>query len=84
MLDDSFSALDAATDARLRAAMAGETATATVVVVSQRISTVMHADRIVVLDNGRVAGVGRHADLVEQCPVYREIVASQVSLEEVA
>lgn len=84
VLDDSFSALDAATDARLRAAMAGETATATVVVVSQRITTVMHADRIVVLDNGRVAGVGRHTDLVEQCPVYREIVASQVSLEEVA
>jgi len=84
VFDDSFSALDATTDARLRAALATETARATVVVVSQRISTVMRADRIVVLDNGRVTGVGAHSELLERCPVYREIVASQASLEEVA
>lgn len=84
VLDDSFSALDFATDAKLRAALAAETGEATVFVVAQRISTVMNAHRIVVLDNGRVAGVGTHAELLERCDVYREIVASQVSLEEVA
>jgi ATP-binding cassette subfamily B protein len=84
VFDDSFSALDFATDARLRAALKEETANATVFIVSQRIGTVMHADRIVVLDEGRVAGIGTHADLMETSLVYREIVASQVSLEEVA
>jgi ATP-binding cassette subfamily B protein len=84
VFDDSFSALDFATDARLRAALRDETGNATVFVVSQRISTVINADRIIVLDNGRVAGVGTHADLLENNEIYREIVASQVSLEEVA
>src|SRR5438128_2744247 len=84
VFDDSFSALDFATDARLRAALKSETANATVFVVAQRISTVINADRIVVLDNGRVVGIGTHAGLLEQSEVYREIVASQVSLEEVA
>src|SRR5437867_11853568 len=84
VLDDSFSALDVATDAKLRAALKSETANATVFVVAQRISTVIDADRIVVLDNGRVAGIGTHADLLETNEIYREIVASQVSLEEVA
>jgi ATP-binding cassette subfamily B protein len=84
VFDDSFSALDFVTDARLRAALKQETANATVFVVAQRISTVMNADRIVVLDNGRVAGIGTHADLLEKNDIYREIVASQVSLEEVA
>ena len=84
VFDDSFSALDFATDARLRAALKDETANATVFVVAQRIGTVMNADRIVVLENGRVAGIGTHADLLKSCDVYREIVASQVSLEEVA
>ena len=84
VFDDSFSALDFATDAKLRAALKGETANATVFVVAQRISTVINADRIVVLDNGRVAAIGTHADLLETSEVYREIVTSQVSLEEVA
>jgi len=84
VFDDSFSALDFATDAKLRAALKNETLNATVFVVAQRISTVINADRIVVLDNGRVAGIGTHADLVKSNEIYREIVASQVSLEEVA
>ncbi len=84
VLDDSFSALDFTTDARLRAALKRETADATVFVVAQRISTVVGADRIVVLDNGRVAGIGTHAELLERSEIYREIVASQVSLDEVA
>ncbi len=84
VFDDSFSALDFVTDAKLRAALKSETATATVFVVAQRISTVISADRIVVLDNGRVAGIGTHAELLDRSEVYREIVTSQVSLEEVA
>ena len=84
VFDDSFSALDFVTDAKLRAALKSETATATVFIVAQRISTILNADRIVVLDNGRVAGIGTHADLLEKNEIYREIVASQVSLEEVA
>ncbi len=84
VFDDSFSALDFATDARLRAALRADTAAATVFIVSQRIGTVMNADRIVVLDDGRVAGIGRHAELLETCDVYREIAESQASLEEVA
>ncbi|MFN7984112.1 MAG: ABC transporter ATP-binding protein [Vicinamibacterales bacterium] len=84
VLDDSFSALDYATDARLRAALKTHTTNATVIVVAQRISTVINADRIVVLDDGRVAGVGTHTELLARCSVYREIVESQVNIEEVA
>jgi len=84
VFDDSFSALDFATDARLRAALRQETTNATVFIVSQRIGTVMNADRIIVLDNGRVAGIGTHETLLENNEVYREIVQSQASLEEVA
>jgi ATP-binding cassette, subfamily B, multidrug efflux pump len=84
VFDDSFSALDFATDARLREALRAETADATVFIVAQRVSTVIAADRIIVLDNGRVAGIGTHAELLKNSGIYREIVASQVSLEEVA
>jgi len=84
VFDDSFSALDFATDARLRAALRAETTRSTVFIVSQRIGTVMNADRIIVLDEGRVAGIGSHAELVRTCSVYREIAESQASLEEVA
>jgi ATP-binding cassette, subfamily B, multidrug efflux pump len=84
VFDDSFSALDFATDARLRAALREETAGAAVFVVAQRISTVINADRIIVLDEGRVVGIGTHRELLERSEVYREIVASQVSLDEVA
>ena len=84
IFDDSFSALDFGTEARLRAALRNETADATVFIVAQRISTVIHADRIIVLDDGRVAGIGTHADLLKESAVYREIVASEVSLDEVA
>jgi ATP-binding cassette, subfamily B, multidrug efflux pump len=84
VFDDSFSALDFATDARLRAALRADLTAATVFVVSQRIGTVMGADRIIVLDDGRVAGIGTHADLMASCDVYRQIAESQASLEEVA
>jgi ABC-type multidrug transport system fused ATPase/permease subunit len=73
-----------ATDARLRAALRQETANATVFVVAQRISTIVNADRIIVLDEGRVVGIGTHAELLQSSGVYLEIVASQVSLDEVA
>jgi ATP-binding cassette subfamily B protein len=81
VFDDSFSALDFATDAKLRAALRSEVTSATVFIVSQRIGTVMNADRIIVLDDGRVAGIGRHAELLKTCEVYREIAESQASLD---
>ena len=84
VFDDSFSALDFATDARLRAALRADLTAATVFIVSQRIGTVMNADRIVVLDDGRVAGMGTHAELLRSCEVYREIAESQASLGDVA
>ncbi|HKY77764.1 MAG TPA: ABC transporter ATP-binding protein [Acidimicrobiia bacterium] len=77
LFDDSFSALDVATDARLRAALAPYTAEAAVIVVAQRVSTIRHADQIVVLEDGCVLGVGTHDELLAHCPTYREIVASQ-------
>ncbi|MEV3991098.1 ABC transporter ATP-binding protein [Streptomyces sp. NPDC049837] len=84
LFDDSFSALDYATDARLRAALAEETAGATVVIVAQRVSTIRDADRIVVLDQGRVVGTGTHEELMRDNHTYREIVLSQLTEEEAA
>jgi ATP-binding cassette, subfamily B, multidrug efflux pump len=84
LFDDSFSALDLATDARLRGALRPVTATATVVVVAQRVASIRDADQIVVLDDGAVVGIGHHHELVATCPTYAEIVASQFSAEEVA
>jgi ATP-binding cassette subfamily B multidrug efflux pump len=84
IFDDSFSALDFKTDARLRAALKKEITDSTVLIVAQRVSTVMDADRIVVLENGRIAGMGNHRELLNSCEVYREIVSSQLSEEEIA
>jgi len=84
IFDDSFSALDFRTDARLRAALRRETQGATVIIVAQRVATIMDADRILVLDGGRLVGIGTHRELLKTCPVYREIVLSQMSEEEIA
>jgi ATP-binding cassette subfamily B protein len=84
LFDDCFSALDAGTDARLRAALRSTTREATVLIVAQRVSTVMHADRIIVLDEGRVVGIGSHDVLMASCEPYREIVDSQLGAEAVA
>jgi ATP-binding cassette subfamily B protein len=84
LFDDTFSALDYATDARLRAALSRETSEATVVIVAQRVSTIRDADRIVVLDEGRVVGTGTHHELMADNPTYREIVLSQLTEEEAA
>jgi ATP-binding cassette subfamily B multidrug efflux pump len=78
LFDDCFSALDAATDARLRSALRDETGDANVVIVAQRVSTILHADRILVLDEGGLVGIGTHAELMADCPEYREIVESQL------
>ena len=84
VFDDSFSALDFRTDARLRAALGRELGHATVIIVAQRVGTILHADRIVVLDNGGMVGIGTHDELMRTCETYREIVLSQVTEEEVA
>jgi len=84
VFDDSFSALDFKTDAKLRAALKGETTDATVIIVAQRVSTVMDADRIIVLDEGKIVGSGTHQELMKNNEVYREIVSSQLSEEEIA
>ena len=84
IFDDSFSALDFKTDAKLRAALKKETVESTVIIVAQRVGTVMNADRIIVLDEGSVVGIGTHRELLDKCDVYRQIVSSQLSEEEIA
>lgn len=84
IFDDSFSALDFKTDAKLRQALQTETGDAAVLIVAQRVTTVLGADRIIVLDEGKIAGIGKHKELMETCQVYKEIVLSQLSAEEVA
>jgi len=83
MFDDSFSALDLKTDAQLRAALKSKMSDRTIIVIAQRISSIMEADQIVVLDHGTIAGIGTHKELMETCEVYKEIAASQLSAEEV-
>jgi ATP-binding cassette subfamily B protein len=82
LFDDSFSALDLKTDALLRGALKKKTGKSTIVVIAQRISTIMDADHIVVLDNGKVVGQGKHFELMSSCDVYREIAASQLTEKE--
>ncbi|MBW9157343.1 ABC transporter ATP-binding protein/permease [Clostridium sp. FP2] len=84
IFDDSFSALDFKTDAKLRAALKKETAKATVLIIAQRVATVMDADRIIVLDEGKIVGMGNHNELLTSCEVYHEIVSSQLSEEELS
>lgn len=84
IFDDSFSALDFKTDAKLRAALKDETAKATVLIIAQRVATVMDADRIIVLDDGEIVGMGTHKELLTNCKIYHEIVSSQLSEEELA
>jgi ATP-binding cassette subfamily B multidrug efflux pump len=84
IFDDSFSALDTATDARLRSALARNESDATMIVVAQRVSTIIDADQIVVLEDGHVVGRGTHAELVDSNPTYAEIVSSQLTAEEAA
>ena len=82
MFDDSFSALDYKTDTQLRRALAAKTKEAAVIIVAQRISTILHADQIIVLDDGRIAGIGSHGELLKSCETYREIARSQLSEKE--
>lgn len=83
VFDDTFSALDFITDAKLRKALRGETKKATVLIVAQRVSTVIDADQIIVLDEGKIAGIGKHKDLMKSCNVYKDIVTSQLSAAEI-
>jgi ATP-binding cassette subfamily B protein len=84
VFDDSFSALDYKTDVTLRRKLKESTADATVVIVAQRISTILHAQQIIVLDDGKIVGMGTHKELLASCDVYRQIAASQLSKEELA
>lgn len=82
LFDDSFSALDYKTDVTLRKALSEKLRDATVIIVAQRISTILHADKIIVLDEGRIAGIGRHEELLASCGAYQEIARSQLSEDE--
>jgi ATP-binding cassette subfamily B protein len=83
VFDDSFSALDFKTDIRLRSALKDYAKDATIFVVAQRVNSILDAHQILVLDNGEVAGIGKHADLLNSCKVYQEIVTSQLDPEEI-
>ncbi len=82
VFDDSFSALDYKTDSKLRAALQEKTENKTVIIVAQRINTILHADKIVVLDEGKIAGIGTHEELMKNCETYKQIALSQLSKEE--
>ncbi len=82
MFDDSFSALDFKTDAALRSALKEKLADRNIIIVAQRVGSIMNADQIIVLDDGKIAGKGTHADLMKTCAVYAEIAHSQLSKEE--
>lgn len=82
IFDDSFSALDFKTDKELRSALNKATKNSTILIVAQRISTILHADNIIVLDEGKIAGMGTHGELLKNCEVYRQIASSQLSKEE--
>uniref|UniRef100_A0A7C4RVU7 ABC transporter ATP-binding protein n=1 Tax=Fervidobacterium thailandense TaxID=1008305 RepID=A0A7C4RVU7_9BACT len=82
LFDDTFSALDFKTDAKIRLRLFNEIKDATVIVVAQRVATIMHADQIIVLHNGKIVGIGKHRDLLENCEIYRDIVISQLDVEE--
>ena len=84
IFDDSFSALDFKTDAALRSALRPRVAASTVFIITQRVATARSSDQIVVLENGRVVGIGRHYDLMTACETYQEIASSQLSAEELA
>jgi len=84
IFDDSFSALDFKTDAALRRALKETTANSVLLLITQRVSTVKNAEQIVVLDNGQVAGIGTHRELMKSCETYREIAMSQLSMEELS
>lgn len=84
IFDDSFSALDYKTDVTLRKALKEHTQESVVLIVAQRISTILHADQIIVLDEGEAVGIGTHAELLKSCEVYRQIAMSQLSEEEIA
>ena len=84
VFDDSLSAVDLKTDSMLRAALKRETANASVILVAQRVSSIMHADQIIVLERGTIAGIGTHEQLLATCETYQEIVYSQLTAEEVA
>lgn len=82
VFDDSFSALDFKTDRALRNALAEEIKDAAILIIAQRINTILHAEQIIVLNDGVIAGIGNHADLMEHCPVYQEIAKSQMRGDE--
>ena len=82
IFDDSFSALDYKTDVNLRKALSEETNNATIFIVAQRISTIMHADQIIVLDKGMMVGIGTHEELLKNCDIYKEIALSQLKEDE--